>query len=137
MTSFTVAIFPKDCNQCYLFLNCEFVSSFHHSHSLYPIFLYQCELCHISLLKRSHFTLVMLTCSLSCPIYSCRLDEHVGVPYVVLALPVGLVIILALVLIEYLAPWQTELTAPNTSDVPTGLVDFISLRSWPPVLAGE
>ncbi|XP_041468214.1 UPF0394 inner membrane protein YeeE-like [Lytechinus variegatus] len=65
-----------------------------------------------------------------------KLDEHVGVPYIIFALPVALVIMLALVLIEYLAPWQTELTSPNTSDELTGLIDFISLRSWPPVLAG-
>ncbi|XP_063957573.1 thiosulfate transporter TsuA-like [Lytechinus pictus] len=65
-----------------------------------------------------------------------KLDEHVGVPYIIFALPVALVIMLALVLIEYMAPWQTELTSPNASDVLTGLIDFISLRSWPPVLAG-
>ncbi|XP_072173517.1 uncharacterized protein [Diadema setosum] len=66
-----------------------------------------------------------------------KLDERLSLPYHKLALPLALVIGIILAVIEYLAPWRSELTSPNAEHVPEGAAGLFAIRSWPPILAGS
>ncbi|XP_033637736.1 uncharacterized protein LOC117298512 [Asterias rubens] len=60
-----------------------------------------------------------------------RIDEVIGLPFWMVALPLGVVMALIVYLLEVMVPWKNELSAPNNNDA-----SLVALRSWLPSISG-